>query len=87
MAKNITNDFVYFMKYTKPPILKNLKKNIAIWARLAYNKSELNARWSGRQEYHERVCLASASDGALQSVEYRLRVGGLDTPCKKQIFY
>mgnify|MGYP007100773860 CR=1 FL=1 len=30
---------------------------------------------SSRLEYDERVCLASASDGVLQSVEYRLRVG------------
>ena len=29
---------------------------------------------SSRPEYDERVCLASASDGVLQSVEYRLRV-------------
>ena len=28
-----------------------------------------------RLEYDERVCLASASDGVLQSVEYRLHVG------------
>ena len=30
---------------------------------------------SSRLEYDERVCLASASDEVLQSVEYRLRVG------------
>ena len=29
---------------------------------------------SSRQEYDERVCLASVSDGVLQSVEYRLLV-------------
>ena len=36
---------------------------------------------SSRLEYDERVCLASASDGVLQSVEYRLRVG---RACRKE---
>ena len=35
---------------------------------------------SSRPEYDERVCLASASDGVLQSVEYRLRVGRCELP-------
>lgn len=35
---------------------------------------------SSRPEYDERVCLASASDGVLQSVEYRLRV---ERACRK----
>ena len=38
---------------------------------------------SSRLEYDERVCLASASDGVLQSVEYRLRVG---RACRKAGF-
>ena len=40
-----------------------------------YTINESKACRSSRPEYDERVCLTSASDGVLQSVEYRLRVG------------
>lgn len=53
---------------------------VAISAIFEYTISEPMACWSSRLEYDERVCLASASDGVLQSVEYRLRVGGA---CRK----
>ena len=39
-----------------------------------YTINESKACRSSRLEYDERVCLTSASDGVLQSVEYRLRV-------------
>ena len=48
---------------------------VAISAIFEYTISEPMACRSSRLEYDERVCLASASDGVLQSVEYRLRVG------------
>ena len=53
---------------------------VAFSAIIEYTISEPMARRSSRLEYDERVCLASASDGVLQSVEYRLRVGGA---CRK----
>ena len=39
-----------------------------------YTINESKAFRSSRLEYDERVCLTSASDGVLQSVEYRLLV-------------
>ena len=39
-----------------------------------YTINESKACRSSRPEYDERVCLTSASDGVLQSVEYRLLV-------------
>ena len=39
-----------------------------------YTINESKACRSSRLEYDERVCLTSASDGVLQSVEYRLLV-------------
>ena len=54
---------------------KNIFQIDAFSAFFEYTISEQIAYRSSRLKYDERVCLASASDGLLQSVEYRLRVG------------
>ena len=56
-------------------LLKIFFEIVAISAIFEYTISEPMACRSSRLEYDERVCLASASDGVLQSVEYRIRVG------------
>ena len=48
--------------------------NVAFRMIFEYTINESKACRSSRLEYDERVCLTSASDGVLQSVEYRLLV-------------
>ena len=62
----INNDFILGFQ---------IFSNHCIFCFFEYTISEQIACRSSWLEYDERVCLVSASDGVLQSVEYRLRVG------------
>lgn len=54
--------------------VRNFFESVAFYIIFEYTKNEPMACRSSRPEYDERVCLTSAGDGVLQSVEYRLHV-------------